>query len=126
MSEWMQNHERHDDSRHDKQSKQFEEIATKKDLRDFAMLFVECDATGVPIMGEDGKMIPKFATKKDVAPVIELYDTLSLSAKITTKTGRFLQWVILTIAGLIIAFGIVTGGLKGFLAGVAAWATGGK
>lgn len=71
----------------------------------------------------DEKGDPKFATKQDVAPVLSLYNNIVLSAKITSTGGKWFYRIVLTLAALFIAWGVLLGGFKGFLASLFVWAT---
>jgi hypothetical protein len=115
---WMKDHERHDDSRFKEGSEHMATLATKEDLAEMMKFFLEEDPEA------PGQLRPKFATRRDVEPIIDLYNKLVLSAKITNGVGKFSKWFILTGAALFIALGVLTGGFKSFIVGLAAWATG--
>lgn len=68
--------------------------------------------------------IDTLATKEDIREIKTFMENVDLTFKVIRGTGRWGKTAILTIAGLFIAFGIITGGIKGFIAAIAGWAIG--
>lgn len=109
LVQWTRDHERHDDGRFESGAKQMALLATKEDMQELKALLVD----------ETGEV--RFATKHDVSPVIELYNTLAMSGKIVSGGGKWFSRAVLVTASLIIAFGVISGGFKAFLAGIIGW-----
>jgi len=119
---WMRNHEKADALAFQAGSEKMDTLATKQDLADLTKLFVELDDEGeVKRNPETGHLIPKFATKKDVQPVVAFYDKLALSAQLVNGGGKWLSRFVLGLAALLVAFSIITGAFKGWLVALAAW-----
>lgn len=76
------------------------------------------------LLDEEGK--PKLATKQDVAPVIDFYNKLVLSAQITAGAGKWGSRAILAVAAILVALAVISGSLKAVIIGIAHWAMGGK
>lgn len=106
---WMQNHEREDSKRFNSGARRMMVLATKEDLADLAKLFVETDEHGEIALGPDGRMVPKFATKKDVQPVVQFYDKLALSAQLVNGGSKWFSRIILGLAALLVAIGLIKG-----------------
>lgn len=129
MRQWQRDHGREDDERHQENigrfaegSKKMETLVTKDDLADFAKLFVETDEKGDIKFGTDGKMVPRFATAKDVAPVKAFYDKLALSAQIVDGAGKGISKTVFWLAAFLLALGVITGKIWVLLA----WLAGGS
>lgn len=138
MRQWQKDHGHEDDSRHQENiarfaegsqkmellasKKDLENLPTRADLADFSKLFVETDEKGQVKYGEDGKMIPRFATKKDLGdlgPVKAFYDKLALSAQIVDGTGKFISARVFWLAAFLLALGVITGKIWVILAWLA-------
>ncbi len=140
MRQWQEDHGKHDDERHQQNIERFAEGTKKMDtlatheglargLNDLARLFVETDdITGEAILDIKGRMIPRFAEKKDlerveqaVAPVVTFYDKLALSAQIVDKTGQWLSSKTFWLAAFLVAVGVITGKLWVFMGMIASF-----
>ncbi len=126
MRRWQTDHGRQDDERHQENiqrfadgSKKMDTLTTKDDLADFAKIFVETDEKGEVKFGDDGKMIPRFALKTDVAPVKAFYDKLALSAQIVDGAGKGISKTVFWLAAFLLAVGIITGKIWVLLAWLA-------
>lgn len=89
--------------------------ATQDDLAQLAAHLFTVDA-------DTKQLIPKFATAAQVAPVVEWHENLVQAAKFTSTGGKWLSRTVLALAAFFLAWGVLMGGLKGFLAWVAGWA----
>lgn len=123
MQEWTSLHETVDNNREESNNRRFDEgavqmqaLATSEHLKELKDLLVD------PV---DGK--PKFATAENVAPMLDFWNKAVLSARIVDGGGKWFYRAVVGIAGLLIAFGVISGGLKAFIVGIATWAVrGGK
>lgn len=90
IRQWQVDHEKHDDDRHQENIGRFQEgtdkmalLASKKDLEDFSKKILEDVATTKDLEElvkffveqdpDTGQMVPKFPTRKEMAPIISLY-----------------------------------------------------
>lgn len=64
----------------------------------------------------------KLAEKTDVQPVVDFYKKLVLSAEITQGAGKWTSRLILGLAALLIALGVISGGFKSLVIAVFTWA----
>lgn len=110
-AKWREDHERHDDKRFEEGTKLMSSLATAESVEKLHKLLVDDDGT------------PRFATKRDVAPLLKFYNNIILSAQITEGAGKWISRTILWLAGFLIAMGIITGGFKAAVAGLLAWVT---
>lgn len=95
-------------------------LASKGDV---AAVHTLIETTNKAIFDENSEL--KLATKADVQPVIDLYRKLTLSAQLVGTGGKWTSRLILGIAAILIALGVISGGIKGVLAAAIGWALGG-
>jgi len=74
IHEWMKDHEKHDDQRFKEGSEKMDTLATKSDIS--AVMVDQASKADMQklskaLFDEEGK--PKFATKEDMEPVLNLY-----------------------------------------------------
>lgn len=75
----------------------------------------------------NGKMqraVENLASKQDIKDIKEFMNNVDLTFKVIRGTGKYSKTIILTLASIIVAFAVITGGLKALLASIATWALG--
>lgn len=88
---WLNEHEKHDHERHE----HFESlIASMPDKEDYK----------------------KLATKKDTEDILRVFNAVKTAIDVTERGGKWGYRAILTLASLVVAFGIISGGWKGMIA----------
>ncbi len=122
IHQWMIDHEAADKKAFGEAQSVMANLTTKDDLAEFAKMFVELDEKGeVKKDFDTGQLVPKFATKKDVQPVVKFYDKLALSAQIVGGGGKWVSSATFWLAAFLIAMGVITGKLWVALAAVASF-----
>lgn len=66
--------------------------------------------------------VGKLATKKDMAEILDFMGKVDITFAIIRGTGRYGKSIIFTLAALIVAITVITGGFKAAIASVATWA----
>lgn len=94
---WMTQHENDDKEQFGKIHESIAALPTKEDLS-------------------------KLATKDDIQKVVSLYNNLVLAGQIISTGGRWSYRALIGVAMVITLLGILTGGLKAAVIGIAAWA----
>ena len=74
--------------------------------------------------GKMQKAVENLASKQDIKEIKEFMNNVDLTFKVIRSTGKYSKTFILTIASVIVAFAVITGGLKALLAAIATWAIG--
>lgn len=64
----------------------------------------------------------RLATKDDISELVAVYKNFQLAGRIISGGGKWTWRTIMVVAGVITMLGIITGGLKGFLALLFSWA----
>lgn len=68
------------------------------------------------------KTIAGLATKKDIEEIKEFMHNVDLTFTVIRTSGKWGKTIILTLATIIVGVGVITGGLKAAIAGIAGWA----
>jgi hypothetical protein len=66
------------------------------------------------------------ATKKDMEQIVEAFNTIKTAGILLAGGGKWGFRILTTLAGIVIAWGIVTGGLKAAVAAIFGWAISSK
>lgn len=122
IHQWMKDHEKADDGRFDAGTKHMDLLATKTDIAELAKMFMELDEHGdIKRDATTGMPIVKFATKKDVLPVVKFYDKLALSAQIVNGGSKWFSSAVFWLAAFLLAASVITGKIWFILGGLAHW-----
>ena len=116
IQQWREDDRREYKKRHDAQDDKILGLASKDDV---AAVQTDIATISKALFDEDSTL--KLATRADVQPVVDLYQKLMLSAKITGGFSKWMSRTILVLAATLIGWSALMGYLQSFIATVITW-----
>lgn len=111
IHEWMKDHEKHDDKRFETGSEKMDTLATKDDLSTVMLDQAskqDMSKLTKALFTEDGQ--PKFATKEDMEPMLNLYKGSTFVRSLLAGTAAFVITLVAVGYALITIISWLRGG----------------